>query len=438
MNLRRNILPIIVLFFFFVGILPAQETKQESELAKKLKALPGITEVKEIRFDQKAFTEAYEVMIEQPVDHKNPNGEKFQQRFVLSHNDLTSPVMVETEGYAFRANFTMELTRILGGSQVIVEHRYFGRSWPKEINWKYCTIENSANDLHRIVTALKQIYKGKFVSSGTSKGGQTTCYYKTFFPNDVDASVPYVAPINVSLEDPRIYIHLDTVGTAADRKKILDFQIDMLKRSDEMIPLLKEEIAKKKMTFSRISIEEAYELGLMEYEFTIWQYGAAKPADIPAPGSSKDIMFNHYKKVGGFDFFSDEGIKGTEAFFYQAFAEIGFYNYDIKQLKPYLKYAKDPDLSFMMPPGVKVDYNPATLQKVYHFLQHEAENMIFVYGQYDTWSATGIELTGRTNSIKVVGKEAFHGVRIKQLAPEQKELIYNKLEEWLGVKVNRI
>lgn len=438
MNIRKYFFYFFVLFLFVFRYIPAQDVKPESELVKKLKALPGIVEVKEARFNNKYFNEAYEVMIEQPVDYKNPNGEKFQQRFFLSHKDFNLPVMLETEGYATRGNGVFELTRILGSNQVYAEHRYFGRSWPEKKEWKYCTVENSANDLHRIVTTLKQLYKGKWVSSGTSKGGQTTCFYKTFFPDDMDASVPYVAPINTAVEDPRIYIHLDTVGTAADRKKIKDFQIAMLQREEEMIPLLKAEIEKRNMHFTRISIEQAYEMGLMEYEFTIWQYGPAKPADIPAPDSPADVLFAHYMKVGGFDFFSDEGIKGTEAFFYQAFHEIGFYNYDITGLQPYLKYAKDPSLDFMIPPGEKVVYNPETLQRVYHFLQHKANNMIFIYGQYDTWSSTGIELIGRTNSIKVVGDKAYHGIRISQLSPEKKNLVYDTLEKWLGIKVNRL
>lgn len=149
-------------------------------------------------------------------------------------------------------------------------------------------------------------------------------------------------------------------------------------------------------------------------------------------------MVEHYFKVNGIDFFTDQSIKGFEPYFYQAYTEIGSYNYDITNMKPYLKFAKNPSLIDMCPQGVPIVYNPETLQKVYHYLQYEANNMIFIYGGWDTWSASGIVLTGRTNSIKVVGKEAYHGVRIRQLSPEQKELIYSTLEKWLNIKVNRL
>src|SRR5262245_24163005 len=60
----------------------------ESELCRKLKALPGVVEVRETtRSNSQSFRESYEVMFEQPLDHQNPNGEKFRQRFFLSHND---------------------------------------------------------------------------------------------------------------------------------------------------------------------------------------------------------------------------------------------------------------------------------------------------------------------------------------------------------------
>jgi len=438
MNIRKQIMLFLFLFSFVLTPVFAQETKPESELAKKLKALPGIVEVKEARFDSKLFTEAYEVMIEQPLDHKNPNGEKFQQRFFLSHKDYKLPVMLETEGYSTRGNYAMELTRILGGNQIFVEHRFFGRSCPKSMDWSQLTVKNAADDMHHIVTTLKQVYTGKWVASGTSKGGETACFFKTFYPNDVDVTVPYVAPINTAQEDPRIYVHLNNVGDAECRQKISDFQIAMLKREEEMLPLVKEAAAKKKYTFSRLSFEEAYEMGLMEYEFTFWQNGPAKCSDIPAPDAPKEKMVEHYMRVDGLSFFSDQSIAGFEPYFYQAYTEIGSYNYDITNMKPYLKYDLNPSLIFMCPKGVKIEYHPETAQKVYHFLQYEANNMIFIYGEWDTWSSTGIELIGRTNSIKVVKKQGYHGSRISQLSPEQKDLVYSTLEKWLDMKVNRL
>jgi hypothetical protein len=438
MKFRNNYLFAFILFCYFYSTVPAWTQKTESEVFQKIKALPGVVSIKNVLFDKKLFTEVFEIMFEQPVDHMNPNGEKFQQKIYISHADFKLPVMLETEGYATSTYMPRELTKILGGNQIYVEHRFFGHSVPKNLDWKYLTVKNAADDMHCIVKGLKLLYTGKWVASGTSKGGQTTCFFKTFYPNDVDVCIPYVAPINVAQEDPRIYSHLNNVGSPECRKKISDYQIAMLQREEEMLPLIKKEVEKKRYTFTRCTFEEAYELGLMEYEFTFWQYGRLKCEEIPAPDAPKEKMVEHYFKIDGIEYFSDQSIKIFEPSFYQSYTEIGSYNYNISNVEPYLKHAKNPNLHFMCPQGVPIIYNPETMQKVYKFLQYEANNMIFIYGENDTWSSTGIELIGRTNSIKIVGKGAYHGVRVNKLSPEQKELFYGTLEKWLGCKVNRI
>jgi len=52
-----------------------------------------------------------------------------------------------------------------------------------------------------------------------------------------------VAPINVGQEDPRINRFIETVGDEATRAKIKAFQIALLKREDEVLPLIRDEVA---------------------------------------------------------------------------------------------------------------------------------------------------------------------------------------------------
>src|ERR1051325_11506790 len=242
MQIIRNNLPVLFALLLCASA-RSQSTNSsassESELYKKLKALPGVVEVRDTRGSLQR--ESYEVMFEQPLDHQNPGGEKFRQRVFVSHDDYTKPVLLGTEGYAARGNSGGELQRILGGNQVTVEHRFFGRSVPSLVKWEFLTVKQSADDLHSIVTAFKKLYSGKWVSSGTSKGGQTALFYKRYYPDDVDATVAYVAPVNVTQEDPRINHFIETTGDEATRKKIKDFQIAMFKREDEMLPLIKQQ-----------------------------------------------------------------------------------------------------------------------------------------------------------------------------------------------------
>ncbi len=407
----------------------------DSELLRRLKALPGVAEVRETRFDAQSFKEGYEIVFEQPLDHQNPAGAKFQQHVFIGHAGYDRPVLLGTEGYAARGISGGELQRILGGNVVTVEHRFFGRSVPSPVQWQYLTVKQSADDLHAIVAALKTIYPGKWVSSGTSKGGQTALFYKCYHPDDMDATVAYVAPVNVAQEDPRINRFIETVGDEATRNKIKAFQIALFQREDELLPLVKAQADRNRWTFA-MGLPVAYEYGVLEYPYAFWQYGT-NPSDIPAPDAPAETLVAHYNRVRTLYYYSDQGKKQFEPFLYQAFTEIGYYNYDITDFKPYMKALKNPSNLAICPDGVKIVYNPATMAFVFHFLQYEANHVVYIYGDLDAWSATQMQLLGRTDAIKIVVKDSHHGARVAAFSPEQKDLFYAKMENWLGLKLNR-
>ena len=177
-------------------------------------------EVKEVRVlkNEPMFERVLEVMIEQPVDHRNPNGQTFTQRVYISHADPSKPVVLITAGYDARYYYTSEITSALKCNQVMVEHRYFGRSTPDSLQWQYLDTWQAASDHHRIVLMFKELYSEEWISTGISKGGQTVMYHSYYYPDDVDVRVPYVAPLNFGLDDERIYSFLDQVGTARERR----------------------------------------------------------------------------------------------------------------------------------------------------------------------------------------------------------------------------
>ena len=61
--------------------------------------------------------------------------------------------------------------------------------------------------------------------------------------------------------------------------------------------------------------------------------------------------------------------------------------------------------------------------------------MIFIYGEIDAWSATAVELTGETNSIKMVKTGGNHRTRIKSFNEQDQNFIVNTLEEWLDYEI---
>src|ERR1051326_3319894 len=117
-----RVLPAALLALLLCPIALSQSTNApaatETELYRKLKTLPNVVEVRPTQGGSQTSRESYEVMFEQPLDHQNPNGEKFQQRFFVVHSDYAKPVLLGTEGYAARGTSGGELQRILDGNQV--------------------------------------------------------------------------------------------------------------------------------------------------------------------------------------------------------------------------------------------------------------------------------------------------------------------------------
>jgi hypothetical protein len=433
-----KLLGTVVIACFLLNTLAAGQAPapSESTLLSKIRALPGVVDVQATRFDAKSFGEAYEIMFEQAIDHRRPEGAKFRQRLFLAHAGNDKPVVLVTEGYGARGVRAGELTRMLGANQINVEHRFFGRSVPSPLNWADLTVRNSADDLHAIVQVFKALYPGKWVSTGASKSGQTALFFKCFYPADVDASVPYSAPINIAQEDPRLYRFLETVGDEATRVRIKDYQRALFRRESELLPFVAKWAEARKWTVG-LGLAEAFEYGVLEYPFAFWQYGTFKPETIPAPDAPAEALFEHYQKINTFYFYTDEGQKAFEPFMYQAFTEIGYYNYDITDFKDLMTALKSPTNQVLCPKGVKIDFDSATMDRVYRFLQYEGDRVLYIYGELDTWAATQVPLIGRTDAIKFVVPGAHHGVGVRDFSPEQKELFTATLERWLGLKLPR-
>lgn len=424
----------LILAFLSLSAFAADSALPETDLARKLKALPGVKALAESRKDP-AYQECYTLTFEQPLDHQKPDGEKFTQRVHVSHVNFDAPVLLETEGYSSNGNRKAELQKMLGGSMVTVEHRFFGKSVPVQMQWEYLTVKQSADDLHAVVSALKTLYTGKWVSTGTSKGGQTSLFYKCYYPDDMTATVAYVAPINVTQEDPRINQFLDVVGDAETRKKVRDYQLAMLDREEEILPLIKTMMQKKKRTFAQ-GLPEAYEHAVLEYPYAFWQEGG-KPNEIPASDAPAEKLAAHFDKLDNLHYICDAGKKYFEPYFYQAFTETGYYNYDLTPFKSHLKCATCPSNLTLCPDGVKIVYNPATMAFVHHFLQYDANRVIYIYGELDAWSATQMQLIGRTDAFKIVVAKTPHGARIRGFSPEQKEIFFSNMERWLGTALKR-
>jgi len=406
----------------------------QSNLKTTLESVPGIINVEQIQPDSE-YVEAFKIFIEQPVDHKNPDGEKFKQKLYLSHIDESLPMVIELDGYNIDFNRSNELASILKCNRIVVEHRYFGESVPDSLNWEYLTIEQAANDHHRIIETMKSIYENKWITTGISKGGQTTYIHKYFFPDDADASVCYVAPLNLTAEDPRIYHFLDNVGTEECRHKMIQFQREVLKRTDELLPMFLEDTAVSGYTFSIGSPQFIFEFVVLEYGFAFWQWQYTNCSQIPDTTASNEELLDHLEKGSSFGYFSDQETTQNLPFIYQAYSQMGYYGYDISEFKDLIKEVKEPTSKIFLPEDLNPEFDCCTMQNINSWIQKHGNNMIFIYGEVDAWSATAVELTGETNSIKMIKEGGNHRTRINNFNEKDRMFILNKLEQLLDYEI---
>ena len=101
-------------------------------------------------------------------------------------------------------------------------------------------------------------------------------FYRTYFPDDVDISVPYVAPLNQSLEDGRHEPFISNkVSTPENRKRVENFQLEVLKRKSRLLPMFEKYCSDKGYTF-RIPIAEVYDLSLIHISSLMFALGLSR------------------------------------------------------------------------------------------------------------------------------------------------------------------
>lgn len=414
---------------------------QEGTLADRLAALPSVKDVQVL--ESTKFAEKYLVLFEQPIDHANPQTGTFTQRVFVCGVHPDSATVVVTEGYGaqYAANpaYREELSTIFNTNNVVVEHRYFLESMPypgvapSDVNWDYMNASNAAADMHEVVTALKEVFKGKWISTGISKGGQNTMIYRAYYPEDVDFSVPYVGPLCRALYDGRHEPFIEEyVGTPEQRQAVKDFQIELLLRKDRLMPAY-DSVCKAKGYEFNIPVDGIYDYGVLEFSFAFWQWGY--PVEqIPGKDASDKEVFDYMMAICSPEYFVTWS--PTSPFFVQAAKELGYYGYDMKPFKKYRKYftIRNTDNyleKLMLPEGVDLKFSGYLYDKISAFLLSTDARMLFIYGQFDPWSAVMPSDPHKDNIRFFIQPGGSHRARISTFPEETQKEIVSILSQWL-------
>jgi PS-10 peptidase S37 len=430
----RKTLVIILLLSLIIGCDNNSTGPDNRDLLEKLQSLPDI-EVME-QAPPFGFDRAFEIKLQQPIDHNNPGGIKFTQTFYLSHKDESKPMVLALSGYGITRNAIFEETQFLDANQIYVGHRYLPGALPTRLDWQYLTIEQAAGDHHEVITRLKTIYEGKWLSRGASKGGMTALFHRRFHPGDIDATVAKVAPLPFAAEDPRFDTFLeDVVGDEACRNKLIQFQRDVLINRDDILPHLNSYLSTSTYTYS-MDPDLILDYMVLEYPFAFWQYGIGDCNLVPDESAPAIEVFNSLSSVVGTNFYSDEIISYYEPVYYQAFTEFGYYGLMTDHVADLLDNPEIYSYANFTPLDATLVFKPEVMADIVNWLQTEGDNIIYIYGSQDPWTAGAIEHTGTTNSIKIVQQGGNHGLTIAGL--DDRNIVYNALELWMGVSIGTV
>jgi hypothetical protein len=403
------------------------------DLKDRLNAIPGLRVVSDATAGvYRSFVLTYR----QPIDHLRPWRGTFEQRISLLHRDVAKPLVLHTTGYDLPdVARAAEPTKLVDGNQISVEQRFFVPSRPRPADWRDLTIWQAANDHHRIVRAFQRIYRGKWLSTGASKGGMTSVYHRRFFPDDVDGTIAYVTPNDVVDNRDSYGTFIERVGDDdACNRRLEDVQRQVLRNRDEVV----ERMLARGYSYDKLfgSPQKALEILVLDTPFTFWQYGSqADCALVPGPGSTVDQLVAFIDATVGFDFYSDRGVAPYTPYYYQAGTQLGSPEADESHVAGLLRYPGASVPRSMVPADIEMRYQPGVMRDVDNWVRFAGRGLLFVYGENDPWSAEPFRLgLGTRDSFSYTVPGGNHGSDIAKLPAAQRDAAIKTVQRWAGVK----
>ena len=418
------------------GLAPAAAAAPDIKTA--LQRIPGLTIVSED--PAPAGFRFFKLTLTQPADHRHPGAGTFQQRFTLLHRDFAAPTVAYTSGYNVSgAPNRSEPTQIVDGNQLSMEYRYFTPSRPEPENWaKQLTIWQAAADEHRAVQAFKAIYPGKWLATGGSKGGMTATYFRRFFPDDVDATIPYVAPNDV-IDPADVYNRfLSRVGDdPACRDALKAIQRDALKRRDELGAIAAVDAANRGLTFSIVgSADKSLEISVIDSYFAFWQYQKqADCATVPRAGAPAAEVYAWYEKVESLNTYSDQDLAPYIPYYYQAAVQLGSPEAYDGYLRDLLRYPGADQPKTFVPSSIRLPrFDYLAMPDIDFWVKSRGSRLLFVYGSNDPWGAEPFELGfGSKDAYRYYVQGGNHGSKIAQLPPAEAAEATATVRRWAGL-----
>ncbi|MDQ1020064.1 S28 family serine protease [Streptomyces afghaniensis] len=404
------------------------------DIADALRALPGLRLIEE-RQDAEPGYRHFVLGLRQPVDHTNPAAGTFEQHLTLLHTAADRPTVLFSTGYhAAPTPRRTEATVLLGANQLQVEHRYFGTSRPPGVGYEHLTIRQAADDHHRVVRLFRRLYRGAWISTGSSKGGLASVYHRRFHPHDVDGTVVFGAPNNVDDREDSAYVRfLETVGTAPDREAVKAAQRQMLLRRAEMVARYEAWATAQGDTFRIIgSADQAFEIAVLRVLFMFWQ--RATPADvaaIPGPEATTDELYAWLDQWAGLSLYADTAARRYVPYWYQIGTQLGYGDVPTAHVADLLRHPDGIAARNFVPRDIPMVFDPAAMPDIDRWVRRRGSRLLFVYGTQDPSVAEYFHPGGADSRVLWV-PGGNHSVDIADLSPSDRAAAQEALSRWAG------
>ncbi|MGE0549367.1 MAG: S28 family serine protease [Kofleriaceae bacterium] len=407
----------------------------DADIATTLVQIAGVSNLAEVECNAPA--RCFTATFAQPVHHDTPGDVQLQQRLSVIHRGCDRPTVMVDSGYARSiSSYDGEITKGWGTNVIALEHRYQGESSPATWDWNGLSISNGANDMHRVVSAFRPLYKRNWLTTGASKGGITAIYHRRTFPEDVDGTVAYVAPASRARIDAAYQQHMAEALPAACASGIVDFQIAALTTRRAMMTTRLAAIA------GEADADWYLEAYLEHFDWGFWQrVGVNACAQVPTASSSDDEFWSFFAFVNQLDVAAvaaadpPEEYRDIAGLWYEWLTEQGFALQVNPAIVPYFLYPKttmEDDFRALFPDAPLPAFDPTSTLQTRAYVENAAENLLLIYGQYDPWSGGAFAAPMKPSSSIHWVPNATHGAVASRLPSDERDQVLFRISELLG------
>ena len=142
----------------------------------------------------------------------------------------------------------------------------------------------------------------------------------------------------------------------------------------------------------------------------------------------------YFLDVAGISLFSDQLIDFYYAHYYQAATEMGYYGYRTDRFKSLLKdLPTDRNaMAVLFPKPLETKFDGALLKDVDRWLKKKGNQIAYIYGANDTWTATAVQPSKKVDAEWFIMEGKSHGdARIRNMTAADRERLLAAFERWL-------